>query len=83
VAEAVKLATKACELTGYQDPMVLEILSGTYVAAGQLPEAISTSQRALALARAAGNKDLAKTIQERIRIYERQKAQRRPVPFGP
>jgi hypothetical protein len=63
--------------------MVLEILAGAYVAAGRLPEAISTSQRALELARAAGNKDLAKTIQERIRIYERQKSPRRSVPFGP
>jgi len=82
--EAVKLARKACELTGYQEPEVLEILAGVYAAAGRFPEAISTSQRALEIALAAGKKDLANAIRGRLRLYEQQqKAFRRSAPLGP
>jgi hypothetical protein len=83
VDEAVTLATKACELTGYQDPMTLEILAALYAEVGRLPDSISTSNRALAIAVAAGNKDLAATIRERIKKYEQQKASRRSGPFRP
>jgi len=81
--EALKLATRACELTGYQEPEVLEILAGVYAAAGRYAEAISTSQRALGIALAAGDNDMANAIRGRLRLYEQQKAVRRSAPFAP
>ena len=72
--EAVKLATKACELTRYQDPVVLQALAGVYAAVGQFSEAVSTAKRALGIARAAGDENLANSIQRSLELYEQHKA---------
>jgi tetratricopeptide (TPR) repeat protein len=45
-AEAVRLATKACELTRYQSPIPLATLAAAYAERGKFEEAISFSERA-------------------------------------
>jgi Flp pilus assembly protein TadD len=45
-AEAVTLATRACELTHYQNPTALATLAAAYAETGQFREAVSFAERA-------------------------------------
>jgi tetratricopeptide (TPR) repeat protein len=45
-AEAVRLATRACELTKYQNPTPLATLAAAYAETGRFPEAVSLAERA-------------------------------------
>jgi tetratricopeptide (TPR) repeat protein len=47
--EAVELATRACELTKYQNPIALATVAAAYGEAGKFPEAISFAEQAQAL----------------------------------
>lgn len=67
---AVKFAQKACELSNYAHPGVLDTLAAAYAAAGNFPEAVKTAEKAIKLAEAADEKDLAKEIQERLGLYK-------------
>ena len=49
-AEAVRLATQACELTKYQNPTPLVTLAAAYAEMGQFREAISFAEQAQTLA---------------------------------
>jgi len=73
-SEAIKLAERAAESTGYGNPAVLAVLADCYAAAGRLEEALETSQMALRIATAAGNKELASRIAKQIRGYQQQPA---------
>jgi tetratricopeptide (TPR) repeat protein len=68
--QAVDLAAKTCELTRYEDPRALDILGMAHAQAGRFADAISAAERALWIARAAGNKALANSIEQRIRLYK-------------
>lgn len=68
--EAVRLATRACELTGYAQPDILDTLAAAYAAAGKFPQAIETAKKAFKLAEDAGREDLAKEIQGRLQLYK-------------
>ncbi len=68
-AAAVKLAQQACELTNYEQIEALDTLAVAYAAAGKFPQAIETAQKALQLAIAAGKEDIARKIDERLRLY--------------
>jgi protein O-mannosyl-transferase len=48
--EAVKMAERACELTGRQDPMKIKTLAAAYAETGRYAEAIQTLQTASELA---------------------------------
>jgi Flp pilus assembly protein TadD len=50
-AEAVRLATRACELTKYQNPVPLATLAAAYAETGRFPEAVSLAEQAQELAR--------------------------------
>ena len=76
--EAVKLATKACELTRYRNPAALDVPAAAYAAAGRYPEAVQWGQVALGIARAVANKELAQGIERRLELYRRQKPFVRP-----
>ncbi|MBW1806178.1 MAG: tetratricopeptide repeat protein, partial [Deltaproteobacteria bacterium] len=60
--EAIRFAEKACELTGYARPVLLNTLAAAYAAGGRFPEAVDTAQKAIALARSAGQEKLAEEI---------------------
>jgi hypothetical protein len=52
---AVELAQRACEQTHYQTPIMLGTLAAAYAEAGRFEEAISTAQKACALASELGD----------------------------
>jgi tetratricopeptide (TPR) repeat protein len=67
---AIVLSERACELTGYKDPSILDTLAAAYAASGKFEDAISTANKAVDSAKATGHKDLANDIQERIKLYQ-------------
>jgi Flp pilus assembly protein TadD len=73
-AEAVRLARRACELTDYQDPMMLDALAAAYVEAGRFDDGVSLAARAAVLATLTGKRDLAAEIRGRRQLYESRRA---------
>lgn len=67
--EAVRLARRACELTRYRNPSILDTLAAAYAAAGRFTDAVATAQKALELAQSS-NEELPEKIQNRLRLYE-------------
>ena len=76
VREAAELAARACELTRYQDPEALRALAVAEAEMGQFDSAVSTAQRAVRAARAAGNPGLAETIQQAFQHLQQKKPDR-------
>jgi tetratricopeptide (TPR) repeat protein len=68
-ADAVTLATVAVQRGGDADPVRLRTLAAAQAAAGQRDEAVATAERALALARASGQEQLARDLSERLARY--------------
>jgi protein O-mannosyl-transferase len=68
-AEAVLLARKACDLTSFENPGILDTLAVAYAANGQFKQAAETAQKALDTATAAGNTDMAEGISSRLQLY--------------
>jgi spermidine synthase len=68
--KAIELSERACELTGHKNPSILDTLAAAYAASGKFDEAISTANKAVEAAKAAGHKNLANDIQERIKLYQ-------------
>jgi len=71
--EAVKLVVRAAELTGHSNAVCLDTLGGAYAAAGRFKEAIETAKKALELAEAAGQTQIAEGIRERLALYSQGK----------
>jgi len=78
--DAVKFAERACELTNYKQPGVMDTLAVAYAAAGRFAEAVETAEKALEFALSAGEKDLADEIQERLQLYKAGQPYRWPSP---
>jgi tetratricopeptide (TPR) repeat protein len=66
---AVSLAQQACKLTGNKSAAYLDTLAVAYAAAGRFDDAIAAAQKAIALARAAGQAGLVKAIEARLELY--------------
>jgi len=69
-SDAVEYAKRACELTNYNQPELLDTLAVAYAAAGNFPEAVKTAEEAIVLAKAANKEALAKEIQQRLQLYK-------------
>jgi tetratricopeptide (TPR) repeat protein len=69
-AEAVRLATRACELTNHQNPQSLSSLAAAYAETGRFDEAVQTAQNALALARASGQSGVAAVLQSLLPLFQ-------------
>ena len=82
-AEAVRLATRACALTGYKEAHTLGTLAAAYAEAGRFADAVATAQKTCELALAAGDKDLAEKAQARLKLYQAGKPFREPRAGGP
>jgi protein O-mannosyl-transferase len=67
--EAVKWATRACELTQYKDPQFVDTLAAAYAAKGMFKEAIETSQKALKMAEES-RPEIAPAVKLRLSLYE-------------
>jgi tetratricopeptide (TPR) repeat protein len=78
--KATEYAKRACELTDNQAFAPLDMLGVSFAAAGQFREALQAAQRALQLARAAGQDQAAASIAARIELYEQHQPYRPPVP---
>ena len=70
---AVDLAEGACEMTHYQETFVVGTLAAAYAEAGRFEEAISTAQKACALASARGEPELLERNQELLELYRAHK----------
>jgi len=75
--KAVELATKAAQLTNYQNPVVLETLSTAYAATGDIKEANETAQAALALAEKLKAEKLAEYLRKKLAVYNEELEQNR------
>jgi tetratricopeptide (TPR) repeat protein len=69
-AEAVRLAGRACELTGGRNARFLATLDAAYAEAGRFAEAITAAQKTIATAQAEGQKELAAAAEKRLKLYE-------------
>ena len=79
-ARAVNLAERACKLTGNHVAMYLDTLGAAYAAAGRFEEAIASAQKAIDLARSAGQPQTVEEIQTRLQLYRSGNALRQPSP---
>ena len=68
-AEAVSIAERANDLSGGQQPFVLDTLAMAYAEAGRFQDAQQTVQKAIDLA-TTGAKDMVLALQERQRLYQ-------------
>lgn len=75
--EAVRLAESAVVASG-DDPNYLDTLAAAYAAAGRYGEAVRTAERAAELARAGGDEDMAREIEERLARYREHRSRRAP-----
>ena len=75
-AEAVRLASRACELTRYQQTLYIGTLAAAYAEAGDFKRAIATAQQACKVAEKNGETNLFKRNQELIGLYLAHKAVR-------
>lgn len=84
-SQAIELAERAAKLTRYQNAGVLDTLAAAYAAAGQFEKAITTAEKAIALARHGGqasavkNNDLVNQLHERLKLYRQGKPWREPA----
>jgi tetratricopeptide (TPR) repeat protein len=73
-AEAVEDAQKACVLTHYQKPLLVETLAAAYAEAGRFPEAIATAEKAGELATDDGLTAEAGKNRQLLKLYQAGKA---------
>ncbi len=68
-AEAVKLAERSVQLSGYRNVEYLDTLGAAYAESGRFPEAIETVRRAIDMANALNQAGYIEELQARIRLY--------------
>ncbi|MCS7336621.1 MAG: tetratricopeptide repeat protein [Verrucomicrobiae bacterium] len=77
-AEAVRLAERACALTGYQETIFVGTLAAAYAEAGEFDKAVETAERAAALAHQRGQTNLVVRNQYLIELFKARRAFREP-----
>ena len=68
--EAVQLAKRACELTGYRNPKVLNTLAAAYAETGNFTEAVKVAEKAINLYLLTGEEKRAKYIVRLQKLYK-------------
>ena len=68
--EALRLASRACELTENADPEPLAVLATVYAEAGRYAEAARTGRQCLQVAGKTGNMQFLQTLEPTIQSYE-------------
>lgn len=74
--EALRLASRACELTKSSDPLILNSLAAAYAESGNFDEAVLSARRAIGAARSQGNTNLVAILQNLLRSYTANQAHR-------
>ena len=67
--EAIRLATRMCEITNYQIPGMLDTLAAAYANSGQFSKAIKTIDRASKIAKSRGQAKLLEKLTNRRALY--------------
>ena len=67
--EAVRLAERACQLVGQDNPKLLDTLAAAYAAAGRFDNAVTTANRAVQAALSRGDAHYAAEIRSRLERY--------------
>jgi hypothetical protein len=78
-AEAVGWAEVACGLTSYTQTVFVGTLAAAYAEAGRFQDAVAAAEKAVNLATAAGDRELARRNQELLTLYREGKAYREPA----
>jgi tetratricopeptide (TPR) repeat protein len=76
---AVTLAQRACQRTGYRAVAYLRTLAVAYAATGRFTEAVATAQKAIELARAAGQQPSVGQLEALVESFRAGRAYRQPV----
>jgi tetratricopeptide (TPR) repeat protein len=79
--QAVTLAQRACEQTGYGKTIYLGTLGAALAEAGRFDDAVASAQKACASASAHGENDLLKRNQELLALYQRHEPWHDPLPL--
>ena len=74
--EAVRWAERSAELVGADNAATLDTVAAAYAEAGRFDDAVAAARKGYQLATAAADRELAKQLQERLRLYERQEPYR-------
>ena len=69
-AEAISLAERAAQISGGQDPAILDALAAAYAEAGRFSDAVQTAKRALNLAIQQNQQELAQALRSALSLYE-------------
>ena len=77
---AVRFAERACALTQFRETLLVGTLAAAYADAGRFSEAVSTAERACALAAAANNQPLLERNQQLLTKYRIGQPCREPAP---
>ena len=77
--EAVELGRRAADLTGFLDPVVLDILAAAYAADERFDRAVETASRGMELALDVENEELAGQIRARLDLYRRRQTYQEPA----
>jgi protein O-mannosyl-transferase len=72
IGRAVELARRAAEANDFNDPEFLDTLADCYSKQGNTELAAQTAKKALDLAKAAGNEQLAESIKNKLLLYNKQ-----------
>lgn len=72
---AVKYAFKACKLSEWRIPTLLDTLAASYAESSNFPEAISWQQKAIAMCK--DEEELTKELKDHLNLYQKGKAYRR------
>jgi hypothetical protein len=76
--EAARLARRAADLNGGNDPESLDTLAAAYAETHQFAEAIKVAERAAELAQSAGQTEMARQIQARLKGYRSEQPYHEP-----
>ena len=72
-AEAVRLAKKACEITHDRRYQFATLLAIAHAAAGDFPEAVEAMEKAITIARQAGNPDPLPSLKAKLELFKARK----------
>ncbi len=78
--EAVRCAERACGLTNFKDAQKVGVLAAAYAEAGQFDKATTMAEKAIELARAAGNLRFAAMNQQLLQLYAAGRPYHEPPP---
>jgi len=68
--EAVQSAEKACQLTDFKQARMVGALAAAYAEAGRFNDAVSAAQKAIELARSAGDMQFAGVNEQLLKLYQ-------------